>query len=310
MAKFSESIPRYINYFPFIRKIIKFYNKYRAIRENRLWSPPGAYYSPIPNIKEIKKDESRIFGNLPVALAGIDLHIDDQYDLLKKFVEYYKELPDWESNLDKSLRYTFNNSEYKYCDAIFLYCMIRHLQPRRIIEIGSGFSSCVMLDTNELFFNNEIITTFIDPYPQRLMSHIKNTDIERVKILQSRVQDVDLCVFSLLQSNDILFVDSSHISKTNSDVNHILFNILPNIAPGVFIHFHDIFYPFEYPKKWVYEGRAWNETYFLRAFLTFNNEFCVTLMNTYLEHFYESFIRESMPLCFKARGGSIWLRKA
>ena len=295
--------------FPLVRKILKAIKKLKAIKENHLWAPPGAYYSPIPAIKQIKKDEEKIFGDMPANLNGINLQVEDQLKLITKLAEYYKELPDWESESKKHLRYKYKNSEYKYCDAILLFCMIRHLKPHRIIEIGSGFSSCLILDTNELFFDNEIVTNFIDPYPQRLISHLRESDKEKIIISQSRVQDVDLKEFSLLESNDILFLDSSHICKTNSDVNHILFNVLPILSTGVYIHFHDIFYPFEYPKHWVYEGRAWNEAYFLRAYLSYNNDFRIILMNTYMENFYESFFRENFPLCFKARGGSIWLRK-
>src|SRR5690606_17050723 len=110
-------------------------------------------------------------------------------------------------------------------------------------------------------------------------------------------------------ANDILFIDSTHVSKINSDVNYIFFEILPRLASGVYIHFHDIFFPFEYPKAWVYEGRAWNEAYILRAFLQYNNAFSVVLMNTFMDQFHKSFFREHMPLCLINPGGSIWIRK-
>jgi hypothetical protein len=187
--------------------------------------------------------------------------------------------------------------------------MTRYLLPRRIIEIGSGFSSCVILDTNELFFGSSIKTTFIDPYPRRLMSLIKENDRSRIEIIPHRLQDVRLSIFEELQANDILFIDSTHVSKIDSDVNRIFFEILPLLSSGVYIHFHDIFFPFEYPKEWIYEGRAWNEAYVLRAFLQYNTQFRVVLMNTFMEYFHETFFREKMPLCLKNPGGSIWIRK-
>ena len=73
------------------------------------------------------------------------------------------------------------------------------------------------------------------------------------------MQDVALEEFDLLENRDMLFVDSTHVCKTGSDVNHILFNILPRLASGVYVHFHDVFYPFEYPKRWGFGGRAWTE---------------------------------------------------
>jgi len=183
------------------------------------------------------------------------------------------------------------------------------LKPKTIIEVGSGFSSCMTLDTNELYFGGSIATTFIEPYPELLMSLIKNTDKSKIKVIPARLQDVDFDEFETLQANDILFIDSTHVGKINSDVNRIFFDILPRLSPGVHIHFHDIFFPFEYPKAWIYEGRAWNEAYLLRAFLQYNNKFSVVLINTFVEHFHKAFFQKKMPLCLKNTGGSLWMRK-
>ena len=114
--------------------------------------------------------------------------------------------------------------------------------------------------------------------------------------------------FEILQSGDILFIDSTHIAKTGSDVNHILFDILPILKSGVLIHFHDVSYPFEYPKEWVYMGRNWNENYFLRAFLMYNNNFEIILFSDYLhKHYIEAF--KDMPLSLKDPGMNLWLKK-
>jgi hypothetical protein len=138
---------------------------------------------------------------------------------------------------------------------------------------------------------------------------MKPDDLERVTLIEKDLQQVDSELFSELEANDILFIDSSHVSKLDSDVNHLFFRILPVLKSGVFIHFHDVFYPFEYPLDWVYEGRAWNEAYLLRAFLQFNNKFQIQLMNTFIDCFHkEKYFRE-MPLVQKNPGGSIWLKK-
>jgi len=126
------------------------------------------------------------------------------------------------------LRYFYANRYYQYSDAICLYSMIRHLRTKRIIEVGSGFSSAVMLDTNELFFSNAVVCTFIDPDPRRLSTLLRDADRDRIEIVARMVQDADLALFDALEHGDILFVDSSHVAKTGSDVNHILFTILPN----------------------------------------------------------------------------------
>ena len=219
---------------------------------------------------------------LPEILPGIDLNSDEQLNLLDSFETFYKELPFADEKTDGS-RYYYKNGFYSYSDAIFLYCMIRHLKPLKIIEVGSGFSSSVTLDTNEKFMNNSINCVFIEPYPQRLESLLKDKDKENVTIHKNRLQEIPIDYFQELAENDILFIDSTHVAKFNSDVNYIIHKILPVLASGVYIHFHDIFYPFEYPQEWLLEGRAWNEQYILRAFLQYNKAFKIVMFNTYLE---------------------------
>lgn len=278
------------------------------ISKGSFWFPPGHFYSPIPAIEEVKQREEEIFNKIPGEIPGIDLNVEEQIELLNKFKKYYKEQP-FGSRKREGLRFYFENPSYSYSDAIVLYCMIRHLQPKKIIEVGSGYSSCIILDTNELFLGDSISCTFIEPYPQLLQSLIKGTDKMKIEVIQKNLQDVNLDKFSELAAGDIFFVDSTHVSKINSDVNYIFFKILPYLKSGVCIHFHDIFYPFEYPKEWVYQGLAWNETYLLRAFLQYNNAFKIQFFNTYLEHFHREEFFDEMPIPLKYVGASIWIKK-
>jgi hypothetical protein len=277
------------------------------LRQIYKFVPPGHFYSPIPSIDEIRMDEEKIF-MIPDNIPGIDLNESEQIRMLDGFVKYYEEVP-FESKKKANLRYFFQNEAYSYSDAIILYSMLRYAKPKRIIEIGSGYSSCVILDTNELFFNNSIQCTFIEPVPELLLSLIKENDRKRINLLPERLQDIEISEFSSLSEGDILFIDSSHVSKINSDVNYIFFQILPNISNGIYIHFHDIFYPFEYPKEWIYEGRAWTESYLLRAFLQYNNSFDIVYFSSFLQHFYKDYLKKEIPLCLKNEGGSIWIRK-
>jgi len=272
---------------------------------------PGHFYSPYPFIEEIKLKEKEIFESFSKEIPGIELNESEQLTLFNEFERYYKELP-FDDKTD-GLRYFFTkdvagSTPYGYPDGLILYSMIRHLQPKRIIEVGSGYSSCVTLDTNELFFNNSISCTFIEPYPQKLFSLLKEGDLNRIEVISTQLQDVPLSKFSALSAGDVLFIDSTHVSKVNSDVNYIFFEILPCLNQGVYIHFHDIFYPFEYPKKWIYSGVAWNEDYMLRAFLQYNNAFKIIFFNNFLFRFHEDKFREGMPL-IKRRGSSCWIKK-
>ena len=279
--------------------------KYIARNGGNAFSP-GGYYSPIPSIEEIKGYTFDV--PLPEVLPGIDLNSAEQLNLLESFESFYKELPFCDEKAD-GLRYYYQNGFYSYSDAIFLYCMIRYLKPKKIIEVGSGFSSSVTLDTNELFMENTINCIFIEPYPERLESLLKENDRKKVVIHKKRLQDISLEVFTELGENDILFIDSTHVAKFDSDVNFVFHEILPVLNQGVHIHFHDIFYPFEYPQNWLLEGRAWNEQYILRAFLEYNKEFKIVMFNTYLESMYEEKIKHRFPLLYKNTGGSIWLKK-
>ena len=273
-----------------------------------LFVPPGHFYSPIPDLNEIRQNEEKIFQCRPRTVPGVELNEEAQLQLFEEFTKYYDTLP-FKAEKGEGQRYYFENPAFSYADGIFLYSMIRHVKPKKIIEVGSGYSSAATLDTNELFFDDVIKCTFIEPYPTLLMSLMKEGDRDRVTVLSSKLQDVSLNVFSELSAGDILFIDSTHVSKTNSDVNYIFFELLPSLAEGVYIHLHDIMFPFEYPKEWVYEGRAWNEAYLLRAFLQYNSAFEVVFFYNFLQHFHRERLADAMPLILKNPGGSIWLRK-
>jgi hypothetical protein len=164
-----------------------------------------------------------------------------------------------------------------------------------------------MLDTRDIY-KMDINIQFIEPYPDLLFSLFRDNDSKKCKVRDTKVQNVSLKEFRKLKANDILFIDSSHVSKTGSDVNFEIFEILPNLNPGVLIHFHDMFYPFEYPKEWVFAGRNWNEDYLLRAFLSYNNAYEIMLFSHYIhEHHKKAF--KTMPLTFKNTGGNLWIRK-
>jgi hypothetical protein len=269
--------------------------------------PVGHFYSTIPSMKEVKEEEKKIFCNNS-KIEGVDLNEKQQLELFNIIKEYYKDMP-FQNKKISNLRYHFGNDAFEYADAIILYSMLRNFQPQKVIEVGSGYSSAVMLDTNELFLNDKVEFTFIEPFPQTIKSVLRIGDFQKNMLINKRLQDVDLEIFKQLESNDILFIDSTHVSKINSDVNYIFFNILPILKEGVIIHFHDIFYPFEYPKEWIYKGIYWNEAYMLRAFLQYNHTFKVIFFNTYMESKYRNQFEEYMPECLKNEGGSIWIKK-
>ena len=143
----------------------------------------------------------------------------------------------------------------------------------------------------------------------RFNSLFREGDKEQVRLFDKRIQDVPPEVFTELQSGDLLFIDSSHVVKCGSDLQLLMFEILPRLRPGVVVHFHDVFYPFEYPDDWLTERRGWNEQYFLRAFLSYNSEWSILFFNTFVHHKFGDMIKEKMPLCTKNQGGSLYIRR-
>lgn len=267
----------------------------------------GHFYSPITNIREVSEVIDDLWcKDIDFNELRINFNHAEQDKILEFIQEIYPSIPHVKG--EKGLRYSFENGQYSYTDAIFLHSMIRYLKPKKIVEVGSGHSSAMMLDTNEKYFNEEIQLDFIEPYPNRLLSILKQGDKQHSNIIVKKVQTVDNGLFENLSQNDILFIDSSHISKTASDLNHILFEILPKISKGVYLHFHDIFYPFEYPPKWVKEGRNWNEVYLLKSFLMSNNDYEIVLFSDYLKKKRFDVFGE-IEMCQKNTGANLWLKK-
>ena len=279
------------------------------------FSPPGHFYSPIPDLTEIRSKSGSIFDNSARDIPSINLNVECQTELLRLFGQFYSELP-FPNKKSQNFRYYFDNEYFSYGDAVILYSFLRYFSPKQVIEIGSGFSSALMFDTNDLFLNRETNFTFIEPFPSRLQSLLNERDKTMVRLEQKPAQDVELSTFRRLEANDILFVDSSHVVKINSDVSYIVFNILPQLKKGVIIHFHDILWPFEYPKNWIDEGRAWNEAYFLHAFLQHNDAFEIMYFNSYMALTHQDMLKETMPKILQIPSSkttpgnsSLWLRK-
>jgi len=132
----------------------------------------------------------------------------------------------------------------------------------------------------------------------------------RVRLLKCPVQQVSLSIFDALQAGDILFIDSTHVLRTGSDVCFELFEILPRLSSGVLVHFHDMFWPFEYPRTWVVdENRSWNELYGVRALLTDNDAWRVLLFNDYLARLERPMIEATYPQFLRNSGGALWLMR-
>ena len=240
-------------------------------------------------------------------IPGVNLNFEGQAEFLENALPFYSEAPFPELQT-AGINYYYKNIYFVSPDAISLYLILRTFKPKRVIEVGCGFSSAVIIDTNQRFMNNEIECTFIDPFPDRLQWFLKESTAKST-IIEKKVQDVDWEDFSKLDAGDLLLIDSSHVSKLGSDVNYLFFNIIPRLKKGVVVHVHDVMYPFEYPIAWVNEKRFWNEAYLLHSFLTNNESFKLVLFNSFMTIHHNVWLKKNMPRLGNAEGGSIYMVK-
>lgn len=277
---------------------------------DKLWVPAGHFYSPLVNSNDPHAHAAmRLEANPADNAAALGL---DEAELLRWFsivAGCYDPLPFQESDRAGSL-YHYANPAFPLFDALALAAIMRENQPRRYIEVGCGYSSCAAIDINERYCRGRVEMTFLDPHPETLLDLLPEESHYRLAVRRSKLQDAPLGMFASLAAGDILFIDSSHVAKTGSDVLDYLFRIFPALAPGVLIHVHDIFFPFEYPEAWIAgQNRSWNEAYFLRAFLEANPRYKVLFFSDWIYKCRRALLSQAMPLCVTHRGGSLWIEK-
>jgi predicted O-methyltransferase YrrM len=253
---------------------------------------PGHYYSPAT----APADRATAVRWRDLAPVGVDLREAEQLRLAGELAPLLLDLP--------ADRWQDRNGMYGRADAAVLHAMLRHHRPARLIEVGSGYSTAVALDVAERFLP-QLRITCVEPHPARLQSRLRPGD--EVELIQRPVQDVDRATFAALRSGDILLIDSTHVVKAGSDVVWLFLHVLPTLRPGVIVHIHDIHWPFEYPERWLREGRDWTEVYLLRAFLTDNAAWRVLLFTSWL------WSRRPEAVPAELRGlpaGAFWMRRA
>jgi hypothetical protein len=278
----------------------------------KLYSPVGSFYSPIVNPLEAAKFLAATCSlGTPESLPGIDIDRTAMITMWRDLLPFMLDAPFHKTNGASGLRYRFDNPGYSWGDGSVLHAMIRRYRPARIIEIGSGWSSGCTVDTVERCLDGKCELTFIDPYP-KLLHEVLGSDQPKatIRIVEARVQDVPVSDFDQLRERDILFIDSTHVLRTGSDVCYELFEILPRLASGVVVHIHDMFWPFEYPYDWVVrENRSWNEIYAIRALLSENQRWRILFFNDYLAKLEHEMVAQTYPDFLRNAGGALWIEK-
>lgn len=272
--------------------------------------PSGHFYSPIVDTVEIQKDAQRVF-SVNLQIADIDLNLNGQEEIFERLSLHASTLP-FRNDPADGIRYHFDNTSYGFGDAFAYWGMVSEYKPQRIIEVGCGYTSALALDALDIL-RLESVCTFIDPFPE-LLKRVAAPIDPRHRIIEDRVQSLNPSIVDELGKNDFLFIDSSHVVKTGSDVHFEIFELLPRLNRGVIVHFHDMFYPFEYPKNWIIDERkSWNELYFLRAFLMYNTKFEILYFNDCFAKLRAASLNilpaEVARRIFLNPGGGLWLRR-
>ena len=254
------------------------------------------YYSPLTSASELRSTFER--WNRPSALRGVAHDIagmrKDLSDLLSRYWDEFAAFPPYEQ-----LQQMGFGPGYTAIDALTLYMMIRHIKPQRYIEVGSGLSTyyCSLAAARNAIEGHPLAITCIEPNPYDKLSTIPG-----IHVIQKQVQDVDRSFFEQLQRDDILFIDTSHVVRIDGDVPFLYLEVLPCLSVGVFIHIHDVPFPYNIPyppKFWVFGQRwpmLWNEAMLVQAFLSFNSSFRIVMSTPLLRHVDESFLISRIPL--------------
>ncbi|MDR0473608.1 MAG: class I SAM-dependent methyltransferase [Treponema sp.] len=269
------------------------------------------FYQPIPDIRDLEKRD--VWNNVS-KLSGVSWNPQKYMENLKELSKFANEC-EWPNEATgREMDFHINNGNFSYGCASVLHSIIRRNKPAKIIEIGSGNSSRIIIaalqknvveDNN---YNPEYI--IIDPYSPLDISNFPSF----TKLLKEQVETIDISIFQNLSKNDILFIDSSHVCKIGSDVNFEILEILPILNRGVYVHFHDIGLPYEYPKVYATNPDFrvfWTEAYLLQAFLAFNNEYEIILPLCYIQTNFENDFRTLFKKGNDAvlwASGSFWIK--
>jgi hypothetical protein len=264
-----------------------------------------SFYSPIPDLKRIPDST----WERESELEGIHFDLEQQRHNLDELRPYLHEFqPPEQANGDRNA-YFLANGSYGPVDAEVLYATVRAAKPTRIVELGSGYTTLI---TAKACLENEqegapVEYVAFDPYPG--VAHAGLPGL--MDLVRAPAEELPTEVFGKLGENDLLIVDTTHTVKMGGDVNHVVLDALPRLGGGALVHFHDIFLPWEYPRKWAEDfGLYWSEQYLLQAFLSMNEEFEILYALYALARRRGDYLREIIPSWHEdVVPGAFWLRR-
>jgi hypothetical protein len=226
-----------------------------------------------------------------------------------KFPSFQAEYDAFPLKGDQSHTFYLHNDGFCGIDPHVYHCMIRYFQPRTVIEIGSGHSTLLAHDALQKNGRSADLIV-VDPHPREFICDFFSIKKPGVTFIEQRAEELETDFYLDLESNDILFIDSSHVVRIGGDVCFLILEVLPRIKPGVLIQFHDIYLPYNYPKERVLDGRLfWSEQYLLQAFMIDNPKAEVVFTSHYFASQQLDLVKQTFPNAIWWTGESFWIRK-
>lgn len=251
---------------------------------------PVHYYSPLPNLIELEKTQETWAKKSE--LTGINIGLTEQIQTLQTLCLPYQQEYLGNKIYHEAVKQGFGQG-YGYIEAQALRGIIRYFQPRKVIEVGSGISTyCILnaLENNQKLNQTDFQLNCIEPYPSASLKQLS-----KINLIPQPVQTLELDFFQMLEANDLLFIDSSHTVKTGNDVNYLILEVLPRLKTGVIIHFHDIFFPYDYPRNSLQTFFPWMETVLLHSFLINNSHIKILFCLSQLHYEKPAILQEIFP---------------
>ncbi len=265
------------------------YSLFEAAQRIGVFIMPAHYYVPIANTHQLRQQMPN--WNRPVDTAHLPMTLDGQIEFLRRHIAPFE--------IEYRGNRTYNEAAgdqagpgYGYIEAQALHGIMRSIQPRRVIEVGSGVSTRCMMHAaaiNRQHGGAGSGITCIEPYPR---GELRKLD---VTLIPRRVEEVDLDLFDQLSSGDMLFIDSSHALRPGGDVTRLYLEVLPRLKSGVWIHIHDIYIPYLFQRDVTHTYMQWMETALLVGMLQHSQRYTVELCLSHLFYEAPSALKECFP---------------
>lgn len=254
---------------------------------------PYHFYSQIPNIAQLKKDDYWQKANTMYSVEGSD--IEKQVIHFEEIAQANKDIDFSKANVhQKAIAANGEDSGYGVIEADVLYSFIRKNQPQKIIQIGCGVSTALILQVVAELENYNPTIVCVEPYPMPFLVELEKQN--KVQLIKEFAQKVDLNVLTDLKANDFFFVDSTHTVKVGSEVNRIILEVLPRLVPSTWIHFHDIYFPYDYKRDILTDDLFfWSESTLLHSFLVQNSACQIWFSMSMLHYSKPSLIKKYLP---------------